>query len=130
MGVRRAMSVSETPSELYRLGAVTAVPGDLTHRFALLGSFPNPFAGRTEIRFTLAEPGPATLTIHGLDGRRIVDLLTQGDLRSGSHSVAWSGRDGAGRLVASGIYLARLSAGDRESVIRLLLMRSRAPRPG
>jgi len=48
-----------------------------------------------------------TLKVHDLRGR-LVAVLAQGQFEAGSHTANWDGRDRARRLMASGIYLARL----------------------
>lgn len=73
----------------------------------LLPNRPNPFNPRTELRFTLASPGPVAVTIHDARGRLVTTLFV-GAQPAGEHLVAWDGRDAGGRPVASGAYFARL----------------------
>lgn len=44
-------------------------------------------------------------------------------MTAGHHVVAWTGVDGAGRKVASGIYFARLVAGDVTFNQKLMLVK-------
>ena len=55
----------------------------------------------------LLTPSPVEVNIYDLSGRR-VRVLQVADAISGRFSVAWDGRDAAGRLVPPGIYLAVL----------------------
>jgi M6 family metalloprotease-like protein len=73
----------------------------------LQGAYPNPFNPRTTVAFELATAGPVRLSVYGLDGRRVVDLVRE-SLPAGAHTVSWAGRDASGRAVASGTYLLRL----------------------
>ncbi len=86
-------------------------------RFALAPPRPNPFNPATELAFELAAEGPASLAIHDAAGRRVA-VLVDAVLPAGPHRVAWraSGRP-------SGVYFARLRAGDRTAVRRLVLLR-------
>lgn len=68
---------------------------------------PNPFNPRTRLTFTLPAGGPVLLTVHDLQGRRVVTLFA-GQADAGSHRAEWDGRDGSGRPVAAGSYLVRL----------------------
>jgi hypothetical protein len=52
-----------------------------------------------------------------------VRRLLAADLPAGPHRVAWDGCDEAGRAVASGVYLARLAAGDQVRERKLTLVR-------
>lgn len=89
----------------------------------LLGNAPNPFNPRTEIRFELARDAAPTLAIFDLRGREVRRLLDGAPLPAGRHVVAWDGRDGAGRAVASGLYLYRLRAGSVVEERKMLLTR-------
>jgi len=102
----------------------TAAP-DAAQGGPLLGlNCPNPFNPRTEIAFVLPTAGRATLRIYDAAGRLVCSLL-DADLPAGPSSVAWDGRDGAGRAVAAGAYLYRLTAGGGVSPVtrRMLLVR-------
>jgi len=92
-------------------GSVTAAPQDPpTVRGAggrLRPAAPNPFNPRTVLAFELRRAGPVQLVIRDLAGRH-VRTLVDGRRAEGLHRVAWDGRDGAGRTVASGTYLVSL----------------------
>ncbi|HOX24244.1 MAG TPA: FlgD immunoglobulin-like domain containing protein [Candidatus Krumholzibacteria bacterium] len=81
-----------------------------------LACSPNPPNPATVFSFALPADGHARLEIVDLRGRRVT-TLRDGSLAAGPHAVAWDGRDAAGRAVAAGIYLARLSG---ESFVRWL----------
>ena len=91
-------------------------------RFALHANHPNPFNAATIIPFELAEAGPAELTVVNLLGQE-VRRLVQGNRRAGPQRVRWDGRDEEGQPAATGVYLLRLQAGDRERTRRMLLLR-------
>ncbi len=91
-------------------------------RDRLLGSAPNPFGTATAIRFVTAAEGPATLTIHDPVGRLVAKLF-DGRLPAGGHAVTWNGRDGNGRRVASGAYVARLATATGTSEGKLIAIR-------
>jgi hypothetical protein len=86
----------------------------------LLGAAPNPFNPQTTIRFTLAEAGPAVVSIHDLAGRR-VRVLTSGTLAAGGHEVIWNGADEHGTAVPSGVYLVRLRIGEVVDTFKVVL---------
>lgn len=82
---------------------------------------PNPFNPHTEVRFTLPQSGRVELTVYDIRGR-LIKRLHQGDLAAGEHAVTWDGRDQRGRAQPSGVYVARLSAGQVRLVSRLTLI--------
>jgi len=75
-----------------------------------LRGYPNPFNPTTTLRFDLPAGQPVRLQLHALDGALLRVLLDEWR-PAGRHSVRWDGRDGQGRALASGVYLARLVAG-------------------
>ena len=91
-------------------------------RFALYANHPNPFNAGTVIPFELAEAGPVRLTVVNLVGQEVRGLVRE-SRRAGAHRVRWDGRDEGGRAAATGVYLVRLQAGDRERTRRMLLLR-------
>ncbi|MGD8395019.1 MAG: FlgD immunoglobulin-like domain containing protein [Candidatus Eiseniibacteriota bacterium] len=68
---------------------------------------PNPFNPATTLVYSLAVAGRVRLAIHDVEGRR-VRLLVDAEQAAERFTIAWDGRDDAGRDVASGVYLCRL----------------------
>ena len=95
---------------------------DLPAAFALDANYPNPFNPQTKISFALPEAQHVELAVYSLDGRRIATLLNE-NRGAGRHVVTWTGRDGDGRTVASGIYLYRIDAGPYSQVRKMTLMK-------
>lgn len=88
-----------------------------------LSNTPNPFAGRTLLRFGLPSAARTRLEIYGVAGR-LVQTLLNGEFSAGRHEVAWDGKDETGRSVSSGVYLARISLpGEKAVVHRMILTR-------
>ncbi len=84
--------------------------------------FPNPFNPETEISFTLARDTEVKLTVFDLRGRKVADLAN-GLHAAGKHSYPWSGKDGSGRRVASGVYFVRFQADDVTMHYRLVMVK-------
>lgn len=87
----------------------------LPEEFALR-AYPNPFNPTTTIEFTLAEAGNVTLTIFDNTGR-LVETITRA-ANAGTVSFEWNA-DGR----TSGTYFARVSAGEVERVVPLVLLK-------
>ena len=90
--------------------------------FALLGNRPNPFNPSTEIRFDLPSTVDVQLTIYAADGRRVA-LLRDRPMGPGRHAVTWNGRDDSGAPLTSGVYFARLEAGEETAVHKMVLLK-------
>lgn len=87
-----------------------------------LAGWPNPFNPRTTVGFALPRDTRARLALYDVSGR-LVRVLVDEALSAGAHEVAWDGRDAAGREAASGVYVARLVAGQAGGSLRLHLVR-------
>ena len=65
---------------------------------------------------------PAALHVVDVEGRRVRTLVD--DTRPvGVHTTYWDGRDGAGRLLSSGLYVLHLESRGMEASGRILLLR-------
>jgi len=85
--------------------------------YSLAGPVPNPFNPTTTIRYQLPEISYVHLQIYDTAGR-LVATLVNGWREAGRHEVAFDGSN-----LPSGIYLARLAAGDYKTVQKLVLTR-------
>ncbi|HMB68114.1 MAG TPA: FlgD immunoglobulin-like domain containing protein, partial [bacterium] len=69
---------------------------------------PNPFRSATSVSFALPVAADVQLEVFDVAGRRVTELVS-GRVEAGEHTVSWNGRNSAGRQVAAGVYLVRLS---------------------
>ena len=83
---------------------------------------PNPFNAGTRIGYDLAAPGFAKVAIYDVAGR-LVRTLVNGQKAAGRFEVRWDGRDDAGRRVASGVYVCRMSSGSFDDARRIALVK-------
>jgi hypothetical protein len=83
---------------------------------------PNPFNPRTTLSFALEQDEDVTLAIYSVRGELVRQLVNE-RMDQGTHSVVWDGTDRRGSGVASGVYLARFTAGSLKMSQRLVLMR-------
>lgn len=81
-----------------------------------LNTFPNPFATKTEIQFTLLKWEHVILSIYNYPGSE-TEILVDKKLQPGSYEILW---DGTGR--SSGIYLCRLKIGEMDATTRMILI--------
>lgn len=88
-----------------------------------LGSHPNPFNALTVLSFDLERSVPVDLRIYDLGGRLVDVLLHDATLPQGSHAIPWTGRDRAGRPLASGPFFYRLEAGGHAETGRMVLVK-------
>jgi hypothetical protein len=78
-------------------------------QFALKGNYPNPFNPTTTISYTVDRMRDIDIKVYDVLGHTVRTLFS-GQQRAGAHEIRWDGRDDAGKLVSSGVYLYRLEA--------------------
>ncbi len=98
----------------------------LPQTIELSQNFPNPFNLQTTIVYevpqSLYEGADVQLIIYDLLGQRVRTLVN--DKRfPGRFTVVWYGVDDDGNTLASGMYIYRLSVGDRTQARRLVLLK-------
>ncbi len=76
---------------------------------ALYQNHPNPFRSATALAFQLPSRQHVRVSVYNVAGQR-VRTLVDGVQEAGRHSVAWDGRDEAGRHVSAGVYFSALEA--------------------
>lgn len=79
---------------------------------------PNPFRGRTTVRFALGAPTDVTVRVFNVIGQQVATLVESAPLGAGDHEVVW---DASG--VASGVYVVRVEAGEASQSVRTALAR-------
>jgi hypothetical protein len=100
--------------------AVSASPGQPAPRpagFELWPVYPNPFNASAVIRFSLPAAEHARLTVYDVNGR-LVEVLTDAMLSAGDHRVTLDGS-----TFSSGLYFARLEAGETIQTEKMLLLK-------
>lgn len=113
-------------------GDVTCRGGLLPKALALLQNYPNPFNPSTTIRYEIpgnalendqgAPAVPVELALFDTRGR-LLKRLVDGPQAPGAYQVHWDGMDHRNRPVCSGIYLYRLTAGERVLTRKMIVMR-------
>lgn len=90
--------------------------------YSLAQNYPNPFNPTTTIGFTVPEAVQVELKIYNLLGEEIRTLVN-GAQTAGLHTAQWDGRNNAGQLVSSGVYVYRLFAGDQVLSRKMMFLR-------
>lgn len=85
--------------------------------FTLRQNYPNPFNPSTVIEYELPRAGFVRLSVHDITGKEVA-LLANGGHAAGRHRVEFNATG-----LSSGIYLYRLSVGDKTVARSMLLLR-------
>jgi hypothetical protein len=90
--------------------------------FMLDQNYPNPFNPSTTIRYGLPEEANVSLVIYDVRGQ-VVQTIASGHHSAGWYDVVWNGETADGKTISTGIYFARLVAGDYSQVIKMLYLK-------
>ena len=100
-----------------RTTRVVEPENELLQGFRLDQNYPNPFNPETTIEFYLPSQAFVSLKVYALQGTEITTLIAK-NYPAGQHRIKW---DAAG--TPSGIYLLRLTIGDKTLQRKLVLMK-------
>ncbi|MCF7808221.1 MAG: choice-of-anchor D domain-containing protein [Candidatus Marinimicrobia bacterium] len=90
--------------------------------YKLYGNYPNPFNPTTTLRYELPEVADVSLTIYDIKGR-MVSTMTELGQSAGTYEVQWHGTDDYGQPVSTGVYIARIQAGNYSNSIKMLYLK-------
>ena len=85
--------------------------------FVLEQNFPNPFNPATTIRFNLPTTDFVNISVYNLVGEKVSELVN-GELQQGEHNLTFNATE-----LPSGIYVAKLSAGNINQSIKMTLLK-------
>ena len=100
-------------------------PEVLPMEFALSQNYPNPFNLQTTIELAVpffADKHQAKLIVYDILGRQ-VKTLHSGPISSGHIKINWDGKNDAGIILASGLYIFRFSADDFTASKKMILIK-------
>jgi hypothetical protein len=103
------------------ISAVAGEPAGEAPPAPRLAIRPNPALNRAVLSFRLPQPGPATVDLFDVRGRRVTRLFqgrAEGDLE-----VTWTGQTEGGDRAASGVYFAKLTGANAAVSRRLVWLR-------
>ncbi|MCF7823401.1 MAG: T9SS type A sorting domain-containing protein [Candidatus Marinimicrobia bacterium] len=94
------------------------LPGSM----CLNDAYPNPFNPLVNLGFRLEEAAEISLSIYDVQGREIATIV-EGYYHSGNYSFQWDGTSSQGEVMASGVYLVRLTAADNHQTQKITIVR-------
>lgn len=89
--------------------------------FEIYGNFPNPFNSQTRISYSLDESSEVKISIYNVLGQHI-RIIDHGFREPGYYTVIWNGRSDEGEVCSAGVYLYRISVGNRYCISKMLMV--------
>jgi len=90
--------------------------------FDLKQNYPNPFNPSTVIVYQVPDNEFVTLEIYNALGQKVRTLINEMK-EAGEYQVMWNGKNDAGNALSSGVYLYRITAGNKVKVMKMMLIR-------
>jgi VCBS repeat-containing protein len=84
--------------------------------------YPNPFNPSTTISYDLPIEADVSIIIYDAIGQEIRQLVSQ-QHTAGRYSIQWDAKDQLGRSVGSGVYIAKILAGQNSTTQKMLLLK-------
>jgi hypothetical protein len=85
----------------------------------VLVAVPNPFARSVELHYSLLREEAVRIRVMDVRGREVARVV-DGMVGPGFHSISWDGKDLSGVSLPSGVYFARIEAGDAIQMTKLV----------
>jgi hypothetical protein len=108
----------------FELSEIRSVTVSLPSEFGIEQNYPNPFNSETMIHYqvSLGDPTNVELRIYNSIGKLVRTLVNE-QQSAGKYSVVWDGRDDAGDVASSGIYISRLMTKNHSSNLKMIYMK-------
>jgi hypothetical protein len=117
--VRVRMNYALDNMPYFTAGVAKGIDRDgMTGRIALVVK-PNPFHGLNNITVNLPERADISLNVYDVSGK-LVKKISSGMHKKGVHYFNWNGRNIENRSIAAGIYIYRLTAGNRVLIRKVI----------
>ena len=84
--------------------------------------YPNPFNPATTIAYDLPSESAVSIVIYDALGQEVRRLVTESK-SAGRYTVQWDALDNLGRVVGSGVYIAKVEAGQFSASQKMLLLK-------
>jgi hypothetical protein len=97
-------------------------PDAIPTSYSLDQNYPNPFNPTTHISYSISKTAQVRVEVFDILGQS-VRLLESARQQPGNYTIVWDGRDRAGRLQSSGVYLYRLHVDGVPMTKKMILMK-------
>ncbi len=111
--VQGSVTVTRDPTDV-------AVPRGVREELALAGNYPNPFNPTTTVGFSIPAPSRVKMDVYSVTGAHIRTLADR-TFDAGTHQVMWDGTGAAGEVLPAGVYLCRMTVGDRVMTHKMVM---------
>jgi len=90
--------------------------------YSLKQNYPNPFNPTTDIQFSVPQNGAVKISVYNVLGQEVRTLFDAQSER-GTKVVRWDGRDSFGKILSTGVYIYRMTAGSFIDSKKMMLLK-------
>lgn len=101
---------------------ISTISYEVPGRFELTQNYPNPFNPATKFKFSLPKDADVKIVVFDIMGRE-VNVLANAKMNPGKYEVDWNGTNSDGKLVSSGVYFYRMTAGSFTDVKKMIMLK-------
>ena len=117
-GSVRTIETPSTPIAVKAFGAGGRIGTPLPTGLRVMPAAPNPFTAATALAFSIDSPARVAVRVYDVRGALVASPEPR-MLTAGRHVWSWSAKDGRGRPLPSGLYVAVVDSGTRRAAVRL-----------
>jgi hypothetical protein len=111
------------PSDEYDCeGQLLSISGGIPTEYSLLQNYPNPFNPITSISYSLPVISNIELSVYNLRGEKVKQLVNSIQ-QAGIYSAKWDSKNSRGVNVPTGIYIYKLTAGNKIFIKKMVLLK-------
>ncbi len=103
-------------------GIIEEPDSDLPISVEIFQNYPNPFNPATTIAYRIPSRTKVRIEVFNVLGQRVITLVDESQ-SAGDHVIQWDGKDDAGNIVSTGVYLYRIQAGEYVQTRKMLLLK-------
>ena len=100
----------------------TDIDDNVLPQLSKLSVYPNPFNPETQIAFFLGKIDKVRVEVYNIKGQYVA-TLHDGFMKPGRQTLSWKGKNANGVNVGSGIYFAKIEAGNKSQIIKMMLLK-------
>ena len=103
-------------------GIATNMKDKVSDNTIILCNLPNPLRNETTIRYEVSTEGRVNLSVYALTGQLVKTIIDESK-KIGVYSTSWNGIDNSGKKVVSGVYIYKLTNGNRSVSNKMTIIR-------
>ena len=99
-----------------------SIENHLPLKYSIQQNYPNPFNENCCIKYQIANKEKVIINIYNILGEKVKTLINE-EKDTGNYQIKWNGKDDAGNIMKSGVYLYKIQAGAFQQSQKMILLK-------